>query len=495
MAPSTHLDATDGPFGAAALRDRHGCRDGRDRRGRLLRAALGRDRRGQAETRTKVVESGAARRVGPRRRPPDRQTSLRCGAIDDIVRRASAERLDRAGEDLVAGRPRALLGRPGQIGGRYALGRRSSADSCARAGPSRRGERARPAGERARPRAGRVDRGVYARSGRRRARRCSSRSTSGSTLSMRARAGSSRELAPPILGAIALLVLVQVPLVWSLMRGLQRGYEDREALLANAIAGSNRERRRLAVVPARRACAGHRRRRLLARTARRRGRGTRGRRTRPPRSRPAIDNLRHSVRDLRTLLVDLHPPHLAAAGSRRRSRDLVSPLEIARDRGRVVGRRGGAPRPRARGTRVPGGTGGHSQHRRSRRGHAGDRERDRYEGRGPARRLRRRPRLHVTRSEQRRVDEGHLGLSLLEELVRQAGGTTRDPLGRGRGNDGRAGGAGSMTRVVIADDHGVLRDGLGRVIAAQPDMRAGRHGRERRRGGRALPASRPPTWC
>ena len=54
------------------------------------------------------------------------------------------------------------------------------------------------------------------------------------------------ELAPPILGAIALLVLVQVPLVWSLIRGLQRGHEEREALLANAIAGSNRERRRLA---------------------------------------------------------------------------------------------------------------------------------------------------------------------------------------------------------------------------------------------------------
>lgn len=27
-----------------------------------------------------------------------------------------------------------------------------------------------------------------------------------------------------------------------------------------------------------------------------------------------------------------------------------------------------------------------------------------------------------------------------------------------------------MTRVLIADDHGVLRDGLGRVIAAQPDL-------------------------
>ena len=34
----------------------------------------------------------------------------------------------------------------------------------------------------------------------------------------------------------------------------------------------------------------------------------------------------------------------------------------------------------------------------------------------------------------RRVDEGHLGLSLLEELVRQAGGDDRDPLGRRQGN-------------------------------------------------------------
>ena len=45
-----------------------------------------------------------------------------------------------------------------------------------------------------------------------------------------------RALAPPILGAIALIVLVQAPLAWSLTRRLQRGYEERAALLANAIA-------------------------------------------------------------------------------------------------------------------------------------------------------------------------------------------------------------------------------------------------------------------
>lgn len=53
-------------------------------------------------------------------------------------------------------------------------------------------------------------------------------------------------LAPPILGALGLIVLVQIPLVWSLSRRLQRGHEEREALLAGAIQASNRERRRIA---------------------------------------------------------------------------------------------------------------------------------------------------------------------------------------------------------------------------------------------------------
>jgi two-component system NarL family sensor kinase len=135
------------------------------------------------------------------------------------------------------------------------------------------------------------------------------------------------ELAPPILGAIALLVLVQVPLVWSLMRGLQRGYEDREALLANAIAGSNRERRRLAAYlhdgPVQ-DIAGVAY--SLAPVADRAA--ARGDTDEAASVTAGIDNLRHSVRDLRTLLVDLHPPHLAAAGLEAAIRDLVSPLEI-----------------------------------------------------------------------------------------------------------------------------------------------------------------------
>ena len=132
-------------------------------------------------------------------------------------------------------------------------------------------------------------------------------------------------LAPPILGAIALLVLVQVPLVWSLIRGLQRGHEDREALLANAIAASNRERRRVAAYlhdgPVQ-DIAG-----VAFSLAPLADRAVAGETDDASVLTAAIANLRHSVRDLRALLVDLHPPHLAAAGLDAAIRDLVSPLE------------------------------------------------------------------------------------------------------------------------------------------------------------------------
>jgi signal transduction histidine kinase len=135
-----------------------------------------------------------------------------------------------------------------------------------------------------------------------------------------------RALAPPILGAIALIVLVQAPLAWSLTRRLQRGYEEREALLANAIAASNRERRRIAsylhdgsvqeIAGVAFALA------PLADAA-----TARGATTEAQQLRGAIEQLRHNVRGLRTLLLDLHPPHLAAAGLASSLADLVSPLQ------------------------------------------------------------------------------------------------------------------------------------------------------------------------
>lgn len=132
-------------------------------------------------------------------------------------------------------------------------------------------------------------------------------------------------LAPPLLVAFGLIVLVQAPLVWSLARRLRRGHEEREHLLARAIDASSRERRRVAsylhdgavqdiagvaygLSP-------------LADAAVRRGD-----KDEAVVLRTGIDSLRQCVRDLRTLLVDLHPPHLAAGGLAAAIDDLASPL-------------------------------------------------------------------------------------------------------------------------------------------------------------------------
>jgi signal transduction histidine kinase len=132
-------------------------------------------------------------------------------------------------------------------------------------------------------------------------------------------------LAPPILGAIGLILLVQVPLLWSLMRRLQLSHEQREGLLANAVSSSRRERRRVASylhdgpVQDLAGLAFS-----LAPVAD--GAETRGEDRDAAVVRNAIDRLRGTVRDLRALLVDLHPPTLATAGLDAALRDLVSPL-------------------------------------------------------------------------------------------------------------------------------------------------------------------------
>ena len=132
-------------------------------------------------------------------------------------------------------------------------------------------------------------------------------------------------LIPPILGAIGLILLVQVPLLWSLMRRLQLSHEQREGLLANAVTSSRRERRRVASYlhdgPVQELAG------LafsLAPVAD--GAETRGADRDADVVRKVIDRLRGTVRDLRALLVDLNPPTLAAAGLDAALRDLASPL-------------------------------------------------------------------------------------------------------------------------------------------------------------------------
>ena len=277
-----------------------------------------------------------------------------------------------------------------------------------------------------------------------------------------------KALAPPILGAIALILVVQVPLFWSLTHRLQRSHEQREGLLANAVTSSRRERRRVASYlhdgPVQELAG------LafsLAPIAD--GAESRGADADAAVVRRVIDRLRGTVRDLRALLVDLHPPILATAGLDAAIRDLVSPLA-------------------ARGTKVELRVEGDdrldadTQALVYRVAQEAVRNVIAYadattvsvevdvvdstarllvadDGRGFAPDVR-----------DRRRTEGHLGLSLVEELARQAGGEPRGRLARGRGNHRPTRGARPVIRVVIADDHGVVRDGLAGVISAQPDL-------------------------
>lgn len=56
----------------------------------------------------------------------------------------------------------------------------------------------------------------------------------------------SRQFAPVMLGALALLVLIQLPLAWRLARRVQSGQDEREQLLRRAVEASDAERRRIA---------------------------------------------------------------------------------------------------------------------------------------------------------------------------------------------------------------------------------------------------------
>jgi two-component system, NarL family, sensor kinase len=238
-------------------------------------------------------------------------------------------------------------------------------------------------------------------------------------------------LAPPILGAIGLILLIQVPLFWSLTRRLQQSHEQREGLLANAVTSSRRERRRVASYlhdgPVQELAG------LafsLAPVAD--GAESRGEEREARVVRTVIDRLRGTVRDLRALLVDLHPPTLAAAGLEAALGDLVSPLSA---RGTEVELRvEGAERldldAQALVYRVA------QEAVRNVIAYADasavsvevDVEcstarllvADDGRGFGPETRERRRA-------------EGHLGLSLVEELARQAGGSLAVDSGEGAG--------------------------------------------------------------
>jgi signal transduction histidine kinase len=238
-------------------------------------------------------------------------------------------------------------------------------------------------------------------------------------------------LAPPLLAGLAVLLLFQVPLAWSMASRLQRGHRERERLLESAVDASAQERQRIAadlhdgvvqdlvgvafgLAP-------------LADDADRRGAGGEA-----SSLRDAIARLRQGIRSLRTLLVEIHPPNLDSTGLEPALSDLLSPLsgegvEVELE----VEEAGSNGSSDALVYRVA------SEAIRNVRSHAA------------AKRVRlavARPTPETVRLlveddgrgfgpevRDRRAADGHLGLSLLEDLVEQAGGSLAIQSSPGRG--------------------------------------------------------------
>jgi two-component system, NarL family, sensor kinase len=130
---------------------------------------------------------------------------------------------------------------------------------------------------------------------------------------------------PVFLAALLLLEVVQVPLAWSMARGLREGQREREALWRRAVDSSENERRRIAgalhdgVVQDMAGLSF-----TLSAAADRLGPEAPSDIRRMLRD--AAMATRQNIRQLRTLLLDLHPPSLHDAGLEAALSDLLSPL-------------------------------------------------------------------------------------------------------------------------------------------------------------------------
>ena len=133
-----------------------------------------------------------------------------------------------------------------------------------------------------------------------------------------------QRFAPPALGALVVLELVQIPFAWSLARRLGRQQQERERLLRYAVESSDAERRRIAsdlhdgVIQDLTGLT-------FALDATRLGDATE-----EDRSRLIADGasrLRSSISQLRTLMVDLYPPNLDTMGLDAALHELAANLE------------------------------------------------------------------------------------------------------------------------------------------------------------------------
>ena len=135
-------------------------------------------------------------------------------------------------------------------------------------------------------------------------------------------------LLPALVGALLVLYLVQVPLAYSLARSVRARQREREQLLRRAIESSDVERRRIAADlhdGAVQRLAGV----SLSLSAAANGRELAEHDAARDAFVAASAETRQTMRELRTLLVDIYPPTLQRSGLSTAVNDLVAPLRAA----------------------------------------------------------------------------------------------------------------------------------------------------------------------
>ena len=136
-------------------------------------------------------------------------------------------------------------------------------------------------------------------------------------------------LLPALVGALLVLYLIQVPLAYSLARRMRARQRERERLLRRAIDASDLERRRIAADlhdSAVQRLAGVSLS-LAASAAGKRASGSDD--TMRQTIASAASETRETIRELRTLLVDIYPPTLQRSGLLAALNDLVAPLKAS----------------------------------------------------------------------------------------------------------------------------------------------------------------------
>ena len=134
-----------------------------------------------------------------------------------------------------------------------------------------------------------------------------------------------RQFVPIVIGALLLLTLLQLPLAWSTARRLDASLSERERLLRRAVEATDTERRRIArdlhdgVVQDLAAASFA----LVGSTAQAKAKGY-GEEAEAMEG--GAQALRRGIRSLRTLLVEIYPPSLHRAGLPAALRDLLDPL-------------------------------------------------------------------------------------------------------------------------------------------------------------------------